>query len=510
MDNLVLNLGARYENVSPPKERNDLVDYGFETSSYVDPRLGFAYTPDWDGNRFLRAITGGNGKFSIRGGFGIFHGRVFQSVFSQGGASIRYNPPNAATIAQSSTNLADPLNGFVFTPGPGRARRRDVCRSGPEDAGIAAVEPDLRAAGLLELALPRQLHRHPRQESSAVSLVERSGGAGSARHSRSDVGRRAGLAVRRDRPASTTQRDLSERGADRCRTKSAFACRARMSGVRIALHRRTHRLEPRRELVPRRPARVGDGRVSRLHRPHDVHVRQSDSTPAPRRPIQWRRGCRRRHFFRRARGRTTTPRGPSRFDVAPPLHDEQRVLVALAEESERLARFRARRLDAVHGHPVRERHAVHDRRQRRTGHSFPRRRHETAIGRSASIRSTAAEGSPARPTTAACRSARSATRVYGDTLESFIGRNTYRTRTARRASTPACTRPSQFPANPAFMIRFDVFNVFNQVRWWYSQRHQYTGARSARDPDGVWRNGQRRHGADVVDAAADVATRLPP
>ena len=116
-DNVVLNLGARYENVSPPKERNNLVDYGFGGTHYVDPRLGFAYSPDWSGNRVLRAITGGNGQFSIRGGFGIFHGRVFQSVFSQGGASIRYNLPNAATISQSSTNLSDPLNAFVFTPG---------------------------------------------------------------------------------------------------------------------------------------------------------------------------------------------------------------------------------------------------------------------------------------------------------------------------------------------------------------------------------------------------------
>jgi len=116
-DNLVLNLGARYENVSPPKERNHLVDYGFKSSSYVDPRVGFAYTPDWDRNRILQAITGGSGQFSIRGGFGIFHGRVFQSVFSQGGASIRYNPPNAASLNVSSTNLSDPLSGFVFTPG---------------------------------------------------------------------------------------------------------------------------------------------------------------------------------------------------------------------------------------------------------------------------------------------------------------------------------------------------------------------------------------------------------
>ena len=121
-DNLVLNLGARYENVDAPKERNHLIDFGYGSSSYIDPRLGFAYTPDWDRFHILRAITGGNGQFSIRGGFGIFHGRVFQSVFSQGGASIRYNPPNAATIAQSSTNLSDPLNGFVFVPGQVTAR----------------------------------------------------------------------------------------------------------------------------------------------------------------------------------------------------------------------------------------------------------------------------------------------------------------------------------------------------------------------------------------------------
>src|SRR4029078_6933815 len=99
------------EYVSPPKERNDLIDYGFKASDYVDPRLGFAYTPTWRGNRFLRALTGGTGQFSVRGGFGISHGRVFQSVFSQGGASIRYLPPGAASYTVSSTTLADPLAG---------------------------------------------------------------------------------------------------------------------------------------------------------------------------------------------------------------------------------------------------------------------------------------------------------------------------------------------------------------------------------------------------------------
>jgi hypothetical protein len=132
-DNLVLNIGARYEHVSPPKEQNGLIDYGFGASSYVDPRLGFAYTPNWNRNRLLRVLTGDNGQFSIRGGFGISHGRAFQSVFSQGGASVRYNPPNAAFLNVTSTNLSDPLNGFVFTPGFPTTR-----------VGATFVSPDLK------------------------------------------------------------------------------------------------------------------------------------------------------------------------------------------------------------------------------------------------------------------------------------------------------------------------------------------------------------------------------
>ena len=117
-DNLTLNLGVRYEMAGAPTEKADRIDYFFEDNTYVDPRLGFAYTPNWDGNRFLRAITGGNGKFSIRGGYGHYHGRVFQSIFSQGGANVRYNPPNATALSiTAGTNISDPTNGFVFIPG---------------------------------------------------------------------------------------------------------------------------------------------------------------------------------------------------------------------------------------------------------------------------------------------------------------------------------------------------------------------------------------------------------
>lgn len=117
VESLTLNLGVRYENVAAPKETEDRIEYGFKGSDYVDPRLGFAYMPNWNRNRFFRAITGGGGKFSIRGGYGVYHGRIFQSVFSQGGASVRFNPPNAASLGfTNSTNLADPTNGFVFDP----------------------------------------------------------------------------------------------------------------------------------------------------------------------------------------------------------------------------------------------------------------------------------------------------------------------------------------------------------------------------------------------------------
>ena len=161
-DNLVLNIGARYERVGAPQERNDLVDYSYDTSQYVDPRLGFAYTPNWEGNRFLRALTGGNGQFSIRGGFGISHGRVFQSVFSQGGASVRYNPPNAASIGVSSTNLSDPLNGFVFVPGQVTAR-----------VNATFVDPDLKMPESRQwnLTFERQMFWNSRFRASYIGTV---------------------------------------------------------------------------------------------------------------------------------------------------------------------------------------------------------------------------------------------------------------------------------------------------------------------------------------------------
>jgi hypothetical protein len=164
-DNLVLNLGVRYERVEPAKEKEDRIDYLYGTTQYVDPRLGFAYTPDWDGNRFLRAMTGGNGRFSIRGGYGHYHGRVFQSVFSQSGISVRYNPPNAFFFNQTGrTNISDPTNGFTFVPGTPPAGII---------SGLALVDPDLQMPETRQwnLTLERQVFAQSRVRLSYVATI---------------------------------------------------------------------------------------------------------------------------------------------------------------------------------------------------------------------------------------------------------------------------------------------------------------------------------------------------
>ncbi len=120
---LTLNLGFRYEYVGAPSEKEDRINYGFGADSdNYEPRLGMAWT--------LPATTGWRAWFtgeavgdaSLRGGYGIYHGRVFQSVFSQSGASLRTNPPNALALPITTLpgilNVSDPTLGFVFVPGP--------------------------------------------------------------------------------------------------------------------------------------------------------------------------------------------------------------------------------------------------------------------------------------------------------------------------------------------------------------------------------------------------------
>ena len=129
---LTLNIGFRYEYVQAPKELKSRINYGYRTDKdNYEPRVAIAYSPTfskgWLGTLF------GERKFSLRAGYGLYHGRLFQSVFSQTGAGIRFNPPTAFFYSQTGatnalftpTNLADPTNAFVFTPGPQTVRHTE-------------------------------------------------------------------------------------------------------------------------------------------------------------------------------------------------------------------------------------------------------------------------------------------------------------------------------------------------------------------------------------------------
>jgi Carboxypeptidase regulatory-like domain len=157
---LTLNLGLRYEYVSVPSEAKDRIDYLYDDDkNNIEPRFGFAWTPGFT-EGFWSKVFGGPGNSSIRGGYGIYHGRIFQSVFSQGGAGLRFNPPNALSYNQTATmtansspifnpiNLADPTNGFVFVPGPQAARH-----------SITTVDPGLEMPYTQQwnLSIERQL-----------------------------------------------------------------------------------------------------------------------------------------------------------------------------------------------------------------------------------------------------------------------------------------------------------------------------------------------------------------
>jgi outer membrane receptor protein involved in Fe transport len=125
-DAVTLNLGVRYEYVGAPDEIRDRVDYiyGADTDN-IQPRVGLAYAPRWESG-FLGQLSGGPGGIAFHAGYGIYDGRIFQSVFSQSGANVRFNLPNALfrnfNFTPNILNVSDPSLGFVFTPGPQTSR----------------------------------------------------------------------------------------------------------------------------------------------------------------------------------------------------------------------------------------------------------------------------------------------------------------------------------------------------------------------------------------------------
>ena len=125
-----LSAGLRYEYVSAPQEVEGRLDYeyGADRDNW-QPRVAAAWSlPASDG--FTGWITGRrDGDASLRGGYGRTDGRIFQSVFSQNGASVRTNPPDAIlltfTAQPNILNVGDPTLGYTFVPGPQTARHQE-------------------------------------------------------------------------------------------------------------------------------------------------------------------------------------------------------------------------------------------------------------------------------------------------------------------------------------------------------------------------------------------------
>jgi len=123
---VTLSLGLRYEYVGAPREKEERLDYGYGADgNNVEPRLGVSFSPRAS-TGWLARLTGGPNNAAIAGGWGRYDGRIFQSIFSQSGANVRFNPPNASLRSFTTTpnilNIADPSLGFVFVPGPQTAR----------------------------------------------------------------------------------------------------------------------------------------------------------------------------------------------------------------------------------------------------------------------------------------------------------------------------------------------------------------------------------------------------
>lgn len=129
--NLTLNLGLRWEYKAVPYEVNGQLsnligqdpsniepaggfrfvlvgkNSGTDNQLYKSdwnnfgPRVGFAYSPDWNSG-FISKLTGGPGKTSIRGGYGIFYDRVFGNLFG----NARGNPPFQQDFQEIPFNIS--------------------------------------------------------------------------------------------------------------------------------------------------------------------------------------------------------------------------------------------------------------------------------------------------------------------------------------------------------------------------------------------------------------------
>jgi hypothetical protein len=152
LPNLTLNLGLRWEVVFKPNEIHDRIDYQYRSFTRgFQPRFGLAWAPN-PADGWLRKLTGGPGRTAVRAGFGMFHNRVFMSIFSQGGASLRSGLPYGVYRSfNANYSTADPSEGFEWTP--------DRPNFNPGRIDIARVDPGLRMPNIQQyhFTVERQL-----------------------------------------------------------------------------------------------------------------------------------------------------------------------------------------------------------------------------------------------------------------------------------------------------------------------------------------------------------------
>lgn len=193
--NLTLNLGLRYEFFSVPHNRDEQLDSNFyfgdganlyqqirngsvqltsasgvggfyksDTNNYA-PRLGFA----WD--------VFGDGRTSLRGGYGVAYERVFDNAI----ASIIQNPPNYAQVALiAGTNISG-IDITDSNTGPfDESGRLTIPQS-----NITAIDRNLKTAyaRFWNLSLQRELARN------LVASVDYSGSQGRGLYSVSNFNR---------------------------------------------------------------------------------------------------------------------------------------------------------------------------------------------------------------------------------------------------------------------------------------------------------------------------------
>jgi hypothetical protein len=169
--NLTLNLGIRWEGVRPPNEVKNRFSYGYAGDyNNVEPRVGIAWSPV--GHGLLNRLTGNTGDFVVRAGYGIYHDRVFQSIFSQSGLNFRFQPPNGFLLSSISNpcasnpgsfvlnspagalnvnggnfEVSDPSCGFNFTPGTASRSVEATCST------LGGCNGVKEAGGMLQTSL---------------------------------------------------------------------------------------------------------------------------------------------------------------------------------------------------------------------------------------------------------------------------------------------------------------------------------------------------------------------